>query len=108
LASLDDVAITRAPTASASCAAKSETPPVPWTSTLAPGTSGAGPSKSACHAVTAAHGSVAACSNESARGIATTPRAGSTAYSASTPSRGPIPKPTASCSGRYGPDSQVG
>jgi len=56
-----EVANTRAPAARASCSAKIETPPVPCTSTLPPGVSLAA-SKSACHAVTPAQGSVAACS----------------------------------------------
>jgi len=37
LAWLDEVAMTVAPAALANCSANSETPPVPWTSTVAPG-----------------------------------------------------------------------
>src|SRR6185295_8416252 len=56
--SLLDVAMTRAPNALANWSAKSETPPVPWMSTVSPALML--PAKtSACAAVTAAHGSVA-------------------------------------------------
>ena len=56
------VAITVAPPASASCRAKRETPPVPWTRTVEPGTRRwEGEEYSAFQAVTAAQGRVAAC-----------------------------------------------
>ena len=80
-----EVAITAAPAARASCKAKMETPPVPWTRIVSPGLSDAA-SKSACQAVTPAHGSVDACSNEKCAGIRTQAVSGSTTCSASTPS----------------------
>ena len=47
----------RRPRATANCSAKSATPPVPWISTVSPGT-GLLASTSAVHAVSAAIGSV--------------------------------------------------
>jgi hypothetical protein len=46
------------------CSASSETPPVPSTNTLSPAPTGWGPSISAFHAVTPAHGRQAASSND--------------------------------------------
>ncbi len=55
LASLDEVAITRAPNILANCSAKIDTPPVPCTSTVSPAMRRPC-STSACHAVTPAQG----------------------------------------------------
>lgn len=62
-ASLLVVAITRPPNALANCSANSETPPDPSVRTLSPDRSPRPPVR-AFHAVTAAHGSAAASSNE--------------------------------------------
>ena len=61
VSALEEVAMTRAPAASANCMANIETPPVPSVSTVCPAISERAPN-SAFHAVTPAQGSVAACS----------------------------------------------
>src|SRR5439155_23850810 len=87
-ASLLDVAMTRAPSSFANCTANTDTPPVPCVSTTSPALTP--PSlTSACQAVTAAQGSVAASSSLRWSGTCTTPSAGSTTYSANMP--GPPP-----------------
>src|SRR6478672_5433383 len=73
-----------------------ETPPVPSVSTVSPGRRLFGPCISAFHTVTAAHGNVAASSNDRCGGRCNRPSAGNTACSASVPSSG---KPKA-CGGR--------
>jgi hypothetical protein len=79
--------MTRAPISFASCSAKIETPPVPSKSTFCPAVVGA--FTSAAHAVTPAHGKVAACSKDKLGGAATRPCSGSTTCSDKTPSMAP-------------------
>ncbi len=75
-ASLEEVAITRAPAALAICSASNETPPVPISSTLLPRVSGRIPFISAFHAATPAHGSVAASSKLRVSATLITPASG--------------------------------
>ena len=80
--------MTAAPASFANCSAKMDTPPVPCTSTVSPGRMWAS-SKRARHAVSAAHGSVAASSNVRLEGMRLTPSASRTISSCSTPGRVP-------------------
>jgi hypothetical protein len=75
----------RSPAALASCSAHIETPPVPRSSTVLPGLA-APPTKRAFHAVTPAHGSVAASVNSSQEGTEISTFSGTTISSASMPS----------------------
>ena len=79
--------ITRAPAIFASWSAKIDTPPVPSVSTVSPARRIL-PCISAFHAVTPAHGSVAASSNDMCAGILSSPSSWNAANSASTPSSG--------------------
>ncbi len=77
--------MTRAPHILANCSANSETPPVPWVSTVCPGLMS--PSlTTALQAVRPAQGSAAASMSLRWSGVRTSACAGNTRYSVSTPS----------------------
>ena len=78
----------RAPASLANWMAKMETPPVPWVSTVSPGLIPP-PTTSACQAVSAAQGKVAASSKLRCSGMRTRPSSGSATSSASMPSASP-------------------
>src|SRR3954469_3604529 len=99
--SLLEVMMTRSPAALASCSANTETPPVPCSRTVSPGT-GRECSNSACQAVTPAQGKAAPCSSVSEGGTATNPSSEKILYSLSTPLMDP-PKADANLSRLIGP-----
>ena len=93
---LRPVAVTWPPRIAASWTANMPTPPAPpWTSTCSPGCRAAW-SASACQAVSAAGGSVAAATWDSDCGLAARPTAGMTTYSAAAPSRSKSTRPITS------------
>ena len=103
LASLEESTIALAPRNLANCSANSDTPPVPSNSTVWPAVMWA--SSSACQAVSAAIGSVAACTAERCAGARASEYWSKQASSRITPGSGP-PISAPSHSGRIAPAIQ--